>query len=425
MHRFSSQVSFRFSMTMISSRVRLVRTPLWRALPAAWNLSAARVALRKVFRGLIAGSPAPVRGMGEILQVHGFPALRLAGFVALAGAGGLPGGIALGQVQAGGAPVGVMSYSAAEFSTTSLGVPLVRPSRLVRVVGAATATTVTLTEPDGGTVPRISLEPHYLEVLGHVDGKTTTLVGQRFEIDEAASSLAAPGTLVMEGDSLLNTSASTVIAQLVNYRVAIRPHWTLAALFGTGLQAKVNAAAAVAAADQVLAWDGDSYAVYYLRSGAVPQWRNVATGPTNQDQAIVPPGTGVFFRRQANALSFSVVGEVRVTPFARVPAKPAQLMATGFPVDASPVDWQMVGSSLTAGTSPATADQLLVWGDSAFQVFYLRQGSALEWRNVATGLTDYANAKLFRAKGAVLLRLQAGAAGTTPFPLVQPVPFSP
>jgi len=137
---------------------------------------------------------------------------------------------------------------------------------------------------------------------------------------------------------------------------------------------------------------------------------------------------GLFLRRQQGALALAVPGEVRMNTFVRPPLTGSQLVAGGFPVDASLADWKLTsGAGLTAGTSPVNADQVLAWADNAFSVFYLRDGPTPQWRNTATGLVDYTNAPLFSKLGANLLFLRAGspgaAAGVAPVALVQAVPF--
>jgi uncharacterized protein (TIGR02597 family) len=333
------------------------------------------------------------------------------------------------RAQTGSAPVGVMSYAAAENSTISLGVPLLRPAVATGTVSAVTGAKVTLTGPAAGSVlPLVAGESYFLEVIGHVDGVTTTLVGQRFEVDEAGTLADAGGALSVDTTSLHNTAAASTLVGLVNYRVTVRPHWTLAALLGTGARAKVNAAVSAASADQVLAWNGVGFSVYYVRSGEVPQWRNTATGAASQDGAILPPGVGLFLRRQAGELKFAVPGEVRTTAFVRPPFAGSQIIAGGFPVDASPADLKLAASAgqapsagLTAGTAPSNADQLLAWDATAFSVYYLRAGQVPQWRNVATGLLDYSTTAILPARGASLLLLRAPVAGAG---LPQMTPFS-
>lgn len=327
-----------------------------------------------------------------------------------------------GHAQTGSAPVGVMSYTAAENSTISLGVPLLRRAVFTGTVSGVVGAKATLVGLSAGAaLPLLTGESYFLEVIGHVDGATVTLVGQRFEVDEAATLADASGLLSLDVTSTHNTSPATALAGLANYRVAVRPHWTLAALLGTGSQVKVNAATSAAIADQVLAWNGTGFSVYYVRTGAVPQWRNTATGATNQDGAILPPGTGLFLRRKAGALAFVVPGEVRTNTFVRPPFTGSQIIAGGFPIDSSPADLKLAaGPGRTPGTSPTNSDQLLAWEANAFSVYYLREGQVPQWRNVSTGLLDYSNTAIFQARGASLLLLRAPVAGSTS---LQPIPF--
>ncbi len=337
----------------------------------------------------------------------------------------LQGSFSFGQT--GGAPVGAMSYTFAENSTTSVGVPLLRSSVITREVKSVAGSTLTLSGVDGGTgLLPVDSASYYLEVVGHVDGTTMTLVGHRFEVDESATrAVGTAGIVVVDTTSSLNTAAATALSGLVSYRVAVRPHWTLATLFGTGLATNINAASSVATADQVLAWDGTGFSVYYLRAGDVPQWRNIATGPANQDNAILPPGVGVYVKRQVGALTVSVVGEVRTNRFVRPAYVGAQLMAAGFPIDASPSDLKLLAANgLLSGTSAAGADQFLTWNGTSFDAFYLRDNTVPEWRNAATGVIDYTNAKLFPSGGATLLLLRSATFGAPPAQLVQAVPFS-
>lgn len=326
----------------------------------------------------------------------------------------------------GSSPVGVITFAAPEHGTISLGMPLLRPPVRLGVVATATGSTLRLAGPDAEVVlPLVPEAAYFLEVIGHTDGTTKAMVGHRFELDEAATLAAGPGSVVIDAGSAHNTAPASAITGLAQHRIAIRPHWTLAALFGTGPGSRINAARSAARGDQVLAWNGSGFSVYYLRSGPTPEWRNTATGAVNQDGAIVPPGTGLFLRRRAGALSFSLVGEVRTTPFARPVFGPSQLVAAGFPTPSSPEQWKLTGGAgLTAGTTPANSDQVLTWNGSSFSQYFLRAATVPEWRNTATGLVDHARAAVFPAQGAALLILRGPAGGSAPAPLVQAVPFS-
>lgn len=344
---------------------------------------------------------------------------RLIGFVLVGAAA-----VSCVQAQSGSSPVGVMSYAVAQNSTISLGVPLLRPSLVVGEVTAVNGVTLTLSA--NTVVPSlVSGESYFVEVVAHLDGTTSTLLGHRFEVDEVATVAASAGKIVLEANSTHNTSPAEAIAGLTGYRVAVRPHWTLAALLGTGRNAKVNAGASAGAADQVLAWNGRGFSVYYLREGDVPQWRNAATGPLNQDGAIVPPGVGVFLRRRAGSLNFSVAGEVRTNRFVRPAFAASQLVANGFPVETSPADWRLTTSAgLSAGTTPLNSDRLLTWTGSSVNTYFLSAGATPQWRSPTASLLDFSNARLFPAQGANFLLLRSAANGSSPPPLVQAVPFS-
>jgi hypothetical protein len=320
----------------------------------------------------------------------------------------------------------VISYSVGENSTIAIGMPLLRPAVAAGSVAAVNGATLMFAAGTAGqAVSLADGESYYAEVVASVSGVSTAMVGHRFEVDEVATRAATAGKVVLDLGSPLNTAGAAAVAGLTDYRIVVRPHWTLASLFGSGATAKLNAALSASAADQVLAWDGLGFSVYYLRSGATPQWRNVATGTANQDGAILPPGTGLYLRRRASVLAFSVVGEVRTNVFVRPPYAASQLVAGGFPVASSPADWNLVsGAGLTPGTNAAHADQLLNWAGNAFSQYFLQDGAVPQWRSTATGLFDQSRATLFSATGATLLLCRAAATGTPPAVLVQAVPFS-
>jgi hypothetical protein len=290
----------------------------------------------------------------------------------------------------------------------SLGVPLLRPSVFSGVVSAGGTGTITLQQSAQAinfSTLIMTTVPYYIEVVGHADGVTNALVGERFEVNELTSASNANNVLSIDTASSLNTISGSDFASLANYRVVIRPHWTLASLFGTGLGTNLNASTSILAADQVLAWNGSSFSIFYFRSGSVPQWRNSSTGVTPQDSAIIPPGVGVFFRRAAGAYSQTVVGDVRTNKFVRLLDGTSQLIANGFPVDVSPSDLlQNVSSGYIATTSAVTADQLLTWNGVSYSIYYYRSGTVPQWRNTSTGTTDHTSTKLYTASGAVLYR---------------------
>ena|GEM_PF-1445921 len=320
--------------------------------------------------------------------------------------------------------VGTVAFPVGENRMISVGVPLVRPAVAAGIVESVDSGGITIVNGEGTpqTFTRNLLEgsSYYLEVVSHRDGSSSTALGHRFEIDESATKAQSAGKVVL-GDSHLNTLEKSNLAIIVGHRVVVRPHWTLAGVFGTGTASSLNSAINPAEADQVYFSTAKGLSVFYFRDGVSPQWRSLATGPVNQDGAIIPPGVGVFFKRQKNGATFTVVGEVRAGRFVRSPVSSGQLIVSGFPVSASLADLRLLAvAGLTSGATAEVADQVFRWDGAAFEGFFLRAGSAPAWQKAALDNLDYSGAKLLEASSAILVRLKSGPLA----PLVQSVPFS-
>lgn len=324
-------------------------------------------------------------------------------------------------------PVGAMSYSFPANTTVSVGIPLVRPAVFTGVVSSGNATTVSFSTAglNLGTVITAG-NFYYIEIVGHSDNVTTAHVGERFEVDEASTTTTANGVLTIDTASALNTATGDY-SSLVGYKIVIRPHWTLASLFGTGTGATgLTSATTFSSADQVLSWDGSGWSTYWFRqnsAGTVKEWRNTATSTTNQDNTLIPPGVGVYFKKTNSSLTLSVVGEVRTNRFIRNLDHSTQLIAMGYPIDRSPVQLGMLPAShYTPATSFDAADQLLAWDGAGFSTYWLRRNSAgdvIQWRNTGTGTTDHSNTAFILSNQAFFIR-PAGV----PDDVVQTTPFS-
>jgi len=334
-------------------------------------------------------------------------------------------GLVLGSVvlaQDAASVVGAISYPVGQNRMITVGVPLLRPAIAAGVVEAADAEGLTVVDGEGIRKSLAGLladeSSYFVEVVGHSAGAASEWIGHRLEVDEQGSRSNPAGKIAL-ADSSLNTLAKSTLSQLSGHRVVVRPHWTLATVFGTGSTANLNSSSSPAEADQVYFSTANGLSVFYFRKGTTPQWRSLSGGAGNQDGAIIPPGVGVFFKRQGTSAVFTITGEVRATRFIRSPASSGQLLVSGFPVAASPADLRLV-NGLTAATSPAAADQLLRWNGSSFESFFLQSGSSPVWRKESLESIDFTSSKLLDAASAVLLRLRAGPTST----LAQAVPFS-
>ncbi|HSI20186.1 MAG TPA: hypothetical protein VLA04_00545, partial [Verrucomicrobiae bacterium] len=324
-------------------------------------------------------------------------------------------------------PVGAMTYTFPANTTVSVGIPLVRPAVFTGVVSSGNTTSISFSTAGLNLATAIPVGSfYYIEVVGHSDNVTTTHVGDRFEVDETTTTVAANGVLSIDAASNLNTATGD-FSSLVGYKIVIRPHWTLAALFGTGNGATgLTSSTTFSSADQVLSWDGAGWSTYWFRqnsAGTVKEWRNTATSTTNQDNTLIPPGVGVYFKKLTSTLAVSVVGEVRTNRFIRNLDHSTQLIAMGYPVDRSPSQMAMLpASNYTAATSFDAADQLLAWDGAGFSTYWLRRNSAgdiIQWRNTGTGTTDHSSTGFILSNQAFFIRPVG-----TPNDVVQTTPFT-
>lgn len=312
-------------------------------------------------------------------------------------------------------PMGVMQYSFAANSYTTMGVPIVRDSVATGTVSGGAASTITISGTQNLAAVLSPNIPYYVEVTGHADGVTTANVGDRFDLDVAATISAANNVISINTASPNNTAAGD-FSGLTGYNLAIRPHWTLASLFGTGLSATaLQSATSFASADQIHFWNGAGMSTYWFRqnsAGTVKEWRSMGTGTSNQDNAILPPGVGVFFKRAGSSpLDVFVLGNARSHKFVQPLATGTSLLASGFPTWSSPNEASLMpGTGFVSATSFAVADQIWIWTGTGISTYWLRQNSAgtiKEWRNIGTGTTAYSTTQFLDPQKAFFVKTQA------------------
>lgn len=312
-------------------------------------------------------------------------------------------------------PAGAMQYSFPANSYTTMGVPLVRGSVATGSVSGGTASTITINGAQNLAAVLNANMPYYVEVTGHTDGVTTASVGDRFDLDVAATISAASNVICINTSSPNNTAAGD-FSGLTGYNLAIRPHWTLASLFGTGLSATfLQSATSFAGADQVHFWNGLGMSTYWFKrnsAGTIQEWRNTITGIVNQDSVILPPGVGVFFKRAGSSpLDVFILGNVRDHKFVQPIATGTSLLASGFPTWSSPSDASLMpGTGLVSAASFSVADQIWIWTGIGISTYWLRQNSAgtiKEWRNTITGTTTYTTTQFLDPQRAFFVKTQA------------------
>lgn len=314
-------------------------------------------------------------------------------------------------------PLGGVSYNFPPQSQTSLGVPILRPPLRIDVLTNGILTAATLTNATNLAQDIPAGSRCYLEIIGPSSAGSNAPIGARFEIDVSTTRLMANNIVSINPASAL-TTPGTNLADCVGCRVAIRPHWTLATLFGTGSAAPgLQGSTTIKTADQVHFWTGQGVSVFWFRSNAAgtsKQWRNAATGAIVQDDTVIPPGVGVIFQRSgATPFSLAAYGDVRTNAFVQRVGTGKNLLAAGFPRDMSPA---LSGYGATAGfsasASPATADQIVTGLGSSESTYWFAQdsGSPVKtWRNTATGTTDQTTTAFLHPLRAYFTRTSANA----------------
>lgn len=325
-------------------------------------------------------------------------------------------------------PVGGMTITFQPGSRFT-GMTLVNPAAFHGAVTSSTSSVITVSGSTNiGALLNASTK-YYVEFTG---GSPSTYVGDRFEVDVAATRASANNTITISLGDLKNTMASLPTgASLSGYSAAIRPHVTIGQLFGTLSNPIMNGSTIVSSADQVLLYNTQlqSFETYYFlrnAAGTIMQWTRVGGGSTNRDNEVIPPGAGmVVVRNTGTPVSVSWTGEVRTHAFAQPLVAGNNLVAHPFPIDASPSMRSMtVGNGMTGSTSVGSADTIQFPVAGVFRTYYLLRnasGTVEQWTLVGGGSTNRSNELLFSSSGAVVLNKKSADANyVVPFVLPPP-----
>lgn len=263
---------------------------------------------------------------------------------------------------------------------STLGFPLLNQDLLKGTASSVSGNSLTISGQTNVGSLLTGGEPYYVEVYGG------TLKGDRFDVDTAATIAAANGSVVLSASSGNNTvSVASIAAQLDGVTVALRKHITLEQVQQMTSAPLVGNNSA-SSADQIQLFDTATggYSAYYLRADG-STWRKVGTTSV-ANKTPVPPGTGVFVSKQSSSVDFTSTGTVRQNDFALPYKSGLQLLAAGFPLDASPVAIGATTSNgWTGNNSASLADQIQVYNPTSvgYEAYYLRSDGST-WRKVGT-----------------------------------------
>jgi len=201
----------------------------------------------------------------------------------------------------------------------------------------------------------------------------------------------------------------------------IRPHWTLAGVFGATNQNGLSGGN-INSADQILLYRGSGFVTYYYQtSGAGGQgWRKKGDSFTDASSSVIYPDDGILIARQQNAsVSLTINGAVKTgqtsIPVVSGYSLLGNVYAAGMTLSSSNL---YTGDSATgiASGNINTADQVLFWNGTGFDTYYYQTSGAggTGWRKKGDSFTEAQNTAI--PVGAALFLSRAGA----PFNWVAP-----
>lgn len=246
------------------------------------------------------------------------------------------------------------------------GLAFVRPAIFTAIADGISGSTLDLSTAVGSTDLRtlfIAGEQYYAEVI------TGDNEGQRYEVDEAASTATTIALLL--NDSL--STQTTINANITGDTIAIRPHWRVKDLFPP---VEYHGSTIIGNADQLLIWNPSTngYTTLFLLQHPVngPVWMNATNlAAGSQNNRIMPPAEAMITKPRQSVIA-AANGQVRTWKFACPLRQGINLISNPFPVAQSLTDRLMtVANGFTVGNSLLTADRVLTWkGDASSQEAY-------------------------------------------------------
>jgi hypothetical protein len=278
----------------------------------------------------------------------------------------------------------------------AVGIALVKPAWLKGTIGAVDATGLRLQDKN---IPVASLSnplqwetvPAYLEISSSpADPK---LIGERYEVDVSSNPSSNQGWIRLK--VAVSNTRRDLPAGLVGAAYSVRPHWTLANVFGTSARPFVRPGRSTSSADEVqLAQplSGNLEGFFLSNDPMAKGWRlsRNRQGP-EQGNVLILPGSGLLIHAKG-PLVFSLSGEARNSAF-RLPLRAgSNFVSLGHVGSFRMTD--LVGNPPTqfqAGLSPNLADRISLMLGTRMETFYLGpngQGWACSTSSYPTDLNE-------------------------------------
>ena len=247
------------------------------------------------------------------------------------------------------------------YTFTSLGLlnPVLFQSTTTSVGGDTTLVDANATWTDNlyntnGTDPS-----HFVEILSGPGA------GTQYDI---TGTIAATHTLNL-GDPLL-----AGIASGASYR--IRPHWTLATVFGDTNQNGL-ASGSVTSADQVQLFRNQGYTTYYYQTVGLggTGWRKAGgVSGTDAKNAVIYPDDGILIARQQSApVSLVISGAVKTGQTSIPVVSGYSLLGNVYAAGMTLANSNLYTGNSATGLAPGSvtsADQVMFWNGTGFTSYY-------------------------------------------------------
>jgi len=265
----------------------------------------------------------------------------------------------------------------------SVGLPLLKADTVKTSVTSVSGNSVSLAGETNFGSKLDAAKNYYVEVYGG------TSKGDRFDVDVAATIAAANGTVVLNASSANNTMPTASIGTALNNQtVSVREHITISDVEAM-LSAPATGTTSIATSDSI--GFTESGAIVFFSKKSDGSWKRVGNS-SNFSNKIIPPGTGIFFKKYSGTTSLTQVGNVRNNDFARVYTTTLDLIAPAYPVDASPASLGVQagsGSTDWFGGTVATGDSISVVQSGSLVRFSLKtDGKLTRVGNSADFLAD-------------------------------------
>lgn len=316
-------------------------------------------------------------------------------------------------------PVGFMTMAIAGGGTQAAPVYTFTTLGLMNPIGFQSTTTsvgtstslvdpnATWTDNQFNSVTVGAPPTHFVEIVSGPGAGTT--------YDITATS-AATKTLTLS-DPLLSTIVSGA-----SYR--IRPHWTIAGVFGTTNQNGLTGGTNSGAADSIQLFRSGAFVTYYYSTGGLGGigWKQFGASGDASTTVIYPDDGLVIARKQTASVNLVISGAVKtgqsslsvVTGYSLL----GNVYAAGMTLGSSGLFTDTTGDTgVKPGNGSTTGDQILIWNpaNTTYRTFYYGAGglSGTGWREF--GVSGDASGTAI-VVGSALFMKRAGA----PFNWVAP-----